>query len=324
MTENPHPRSSYKYKIVIYAAVVVATLIYTFLLIYLSRTQITVPSEAINAATVILFFIFIALVVAYTLRWLSIQRSSTAKVRIGLSELYTRLKATEQMLRDTERMLAVQTHTFIVHDSIKEITILNAEGDADVEYSFTCKNNPDKELTKIRLSISHDGNLEEDSIECIVNNEKVSPTNVRRLITIDEKTGKPEEPLPRSLKLLITPGKPIEPDATFTYQYAYRIRRLFACVRTPLKEFTSTSIIHPTHHLKYVIKAPKDYIFDMADVKIDVIDRDDIEYVAEERRMLEECRPIIIDKGRILLWDIVMPHLANLYRIWFAIRKKGR
>jgi len=318
---NNKTKSSLRHNPLFYALIVIVSAFYIFLLFWISRLEFAISPEISNVITYVLIFALVALVFAFGIRYLAIQRSTSAEFSDSMNTLSDRLRTTEKKLMETELMLTTQTHTFIVYSTLKEITLLNTDGDALVEYSFRCKNNPDKELNKIGLLILHDGNLDENSVKCKVNDESVKPNDLQKFVTINEDSGEPAKSMPHSLRFNIVPSKPIQPSADFFYDYSYKIGRLYANVTTQDREFTQTNIVHPTHHLKCAIKAPSMYVFDVPSVRIEVIDRDNIRYVAEEKRMAAECLPEILDRGKMLYWDISFPRLANLYRIWFSIKK---
>lgn len=320
MTHSEQKPSS-KYNKLFYVLFVVVSILYVFLLIALTRIEFTISPDISNLITYLLIFTLVGLVFAFGIRYVSIQRSTSHELSDDMKALSDRLQTTEKKLMETEVMLTTQTHTFIVYNTLKEITLLNSDGDAVIEYSFRCKNNPDKELNSIGLHIIHDGNLQEGTVECSVNDEKVKPNNVQRFVSINEDTKEPAKVMPHSLRFQIVPFKPIQPSADFSYNYKYKIRKLYPKMTTKSAEFTQTNIVHPTHHLKCAIKAPPTYFFDISDVRIEVIDRDDIRYAAEEKRMTSESPPEVLDKDKILYWDISFPRLANLYRIWFSVRK---
>lgn len=282
----------------------------------------TIPSEAspqVMIALVVTLLCAILLVgFVYALRWMSLRRD----VAHGVEELSERLRKTERMLKETESLLAHKIHTYYVFETIKETTILNDRGDSDVKYSFRCKNNPDKELPRIRVNISHDGRIEEKSLSCSLDGKKIEASVIQRFVTMDEETEKEIEIMPKTLRFFIEPDTSIPPDADFTYDYAYRMGALYPKIKIKGEEYTQILIMHATHRLRYVVKAPPNFVF-TPDIKVEVIDRDDVEYVAEERRIHEECPPTLIDDGKILLWDIIEPRLANVYRLHLLIKAES-
>lgn len=225
-----------------------------------------------------------------------------------------------EKLRHYESMLAKETHTFYVSNAVKEIQILNKSGDAIVTYSFRCINNPESELKRIRISVSHDGNLIEGSVKCYVNERKGKMRDEERLVVLDAKSRAPKETIPNIFKFSILPEAIIEKGDRFAYSYTYRVDNLFRDFLQPDKEYTSTLILHPTDRLKNIIRIPEGYVFNSA--KSEVFDRDEMEHLAEEQRIKQDCPPFFSKDKRILFWDISYPKLANIYRLRFSAKEE--
>lgn len=311
-------KENFRLKVLFLLGPIVIIVLYVVFSSLLPQPNITIPQDVTNLLTLIVTVMLVGIAVFYLLRLMTSQTASRRRFSEKMTTLDQRLKTTEDALKKTQQTLLLQTHTFLVFESTKEIQIENTEGDGTIEYRFRCKNNPDKELDKINLNIVHDGALREDAIECNINSEQVRPANLQRLMLVDERTREPIGSMPNTLRFSIIPTKPIQPNEEFKYEYKYTIRKLYPKITTKFAEYTQTIIIHPTHRLRYIIKSPKNYTFD-PDIKIEVIDRDDIEYVAEEKRLKEECPPLLLADATVLLWDIDELKLANLYRLYFAI-----
>ena len=251
---------------------------------------------------------FIAILGAYSVFWIS---KSVREKR----EIYRKL-------RHYESMIAKETHTFYVYEATKEINILDASGEALIEYSFRCNNNPESKLERIRISVSHDGNLIEDSLECSVNEREAQMTNIERLLVLDEKTEEPRESMPRILNFTMRPEESVEKGTRFSYSYRYKVAKLFRYFMEKDKEFTSTLILHPTDRLKNLIRVPEGYMFNS--VKFEVFDIDEVEHHAEEERIKIDCPPRLTHDKRILCWDIINPKLANIYKLYFSAEKEIR
>jgi len=304
------------------ATMLIITVLYVLITSFVLTPRLFIPQYVTNITIMVVAFVLAAVAIAYFLRALTSQSKSRRILSNRLTALYERLTDTQNMLKETEKMLIAQTHTFLVYESVKEIQIVNSEGDGLIEYRFTCRNNLDKQLDRIRLSVFHDGTLTEDAVKCSVDGKQIKTTDLQRLITVFEDTREPAGVMSNTLKFSIIPEKPIQPDAKFRYEYSYKIRKLFPKVTTKNAEYTQTIVIHPTHQLRYIIKVPKNYVFDPAGIKFEVIDRDDIEFTAEEKRIEEECAPWLLSDNKVLLWNIAEPKLANLYRLYFSIREK--
>jgi len=227
-----------------------------------------------------------------------------------------------QKLRRYEEIISKETHTFYVYEAVKETILLKERGDAIVRYFFKCKNNPDNELNTIRINVYHDGNLKEDSIKCKVNDKEAPITKIERLIILDAKTNKPKTSMPNIFKFNIQPVESIRKGVLFTYSYSYMIEKLYPYVKEPGKEYSQTLILHPTDRLKYIVKAPEGYVFDS--VKIEVLDRDEIKHLSEVERMQKEFPPYLTQDKKVLCWDILEPKLANIYRLYFSIKKENK
>lgn len=227
---------------------------------------------------------------------------------------------TSRKLKHYELLLAKDTHTFSVLEARKGVEILDAQGGSVIEYSYRCKNTLDKELECIRHDITHDGTLVEGSLKCAVNDKAVAPTEIERLLLVDPKTREPVTPRPNIFKFKIPCEPKIGLGEVFKYQYSYQAKRVFPQVTEKGAESSGTLIMHPTDRLTYIIKAPEGYDFDPR-IKIEVLDRYGLEHVSEAHRMQEECPPELADKGRIWLWVIEAPMIADIYRIYFSIKK---
>jgi len=223
-------------------------------------------------------------------------------------------------LKHYETILAKETHTFYVSDATKETIILNKDGDAMVRYSFRCRNNPESPLERVRLNITHDGNLIEDSISCLVDGIETPPSEIERLMLIDAESKKPKAPMPSILRFSIRPEKGIRRGAQFSYSYGYRMEELYKDVLKPDVEFTQTLILHPTDRLKTIIKAPEGYLFDS--FRVEVLDRDEVAHLGEEERIKIQCPPFLMQDKKTLFWDLPYPSLANIYRLRFSIREE--
>lgn len=301
-------------------ASILLTLVIYFTAIIAFGMPFEIPQEIQTiVASMLLMFLAISLVFYFA----SQSRRSHDRMMEELAlehELTEKIEDLSKRLRHTESLLEMETHTFSITDALKEITILNRSGRGRITYFFKCRNNPDKTLDRIRLAVSHDGTLEEDSLKCTMNGKEVKPLDIQRLLIVDEKTREAAGRMCKNLKFAIYPEKSIEPSAKFEYSYSYEVNNLYLEIETKNKEYSQTLILHPTRLLRYVIEAPMGYVFDR-DVRFMVIDRDEVEYIAEEKRVSEECSPILLNEGKTLVWDVYNPRIASLYRIYLGITK---
>jgi hypothetical protein len=274
--------------------------------------------------TIVASILIMSLAIALVFYFASQSRRSRDRMMEELAlerQLTRKIEDLSNRLRHTESLLEMETHTFSIIDALKEITILTRNGRGRLTYYFKCRNNPDKVLDRIRLSVSHDGTLEENSLKCTMNGKEVKPLEVQRLLIVDEKTKEAAGRMCKNLKFAIHPEKNIEPSAKFEYSYSYEVKNLYPEIETKDKEYSQTLILHPTRLLRYVIEAPVGYVFDR-NVKFMIIDRDEVEYIAEEKRVTEECSPVVLNEGKTLIWDVQNPKIASFYRIYLYIKKQ--
>lgn len=245
----------------------------------------------------------------------------------GLVSLYMwvrdRAKHVETLsmqLKEYERILDEKSYTFHIIDSKKEIRILSKDGDASVSFYLHCVNTSEKTLKHINVNITHDGKLEEDSLRCTINRQEVKPMDAQQLVTRYLKTEKEIEMMPYTLNFKIPiKGEGISPNEKFEYGYSYTARKLFPKVTEENKEYASTLILHPTSRITVTVKAPDDCIF-VDNGKIEVFDRDKHEHVKEEKRILSDSPPIVIEDGKIMLWTTINPLLATTYKLYFTLK----
>jgi len=286
-----------------FLVIVITAIVYILFFRYLYPEILVAEADYLPTVFIILFTT--VLVVSFAL-WLKAYSEEVSDVH--------------HKLRHYETILAKETHTFYVTDATKETIILDKDGDAMVRYSFRCRNNPESQLERLRLNITHDGNLIEDTILCLVDGRATPPIEIQRLMLIDAESKKPITPMPGILKFSIRPESRIEKGAQFSYSYSYKMDRLYKDVLKPDQEFTQTLILHPTDRLKTIVKAPDGYLFDS--FRVEVFDRDEVAHLGEEERIKIQCPPFLMQDKKTLFWDLSYPSLANIYRLRFSIREE--
>lgn len=246
---------------------------------------------------------------------------------VGLISLYiwirdraTYVETISTQLKEYKRIVEEKSYTFHIIDSKKEIKILNEDGDATVSFYLRCENTSDKTLNHININITHDGNLEDDSLHCMINGREVKPIDIEQLVTLYLKTKKEIKTMPYTLTFKIPAEGGIRSDEKFEYGYSYTARKLFPKVTEENKEYSSTLILHPTSRITVTVEAPDDHVF-LDKGRIEVFDRDKHEHVKEEKRIISDSPPILISNGKILLWTGANPLLATTYRLYFTIRR---
>lgn len=269
---------------------IVFLVIYPQLRAFESEFLILLPLTLVSVMTVI-----------YLFYWL--RRYSSEK-----DELYRRA-------REYERILGGETHTFRVFDALRDAQILHSSGDAIIRYSARCVNSPETELRKIRIAVSHDGDLDENSLKCAVNGHEMEIEDIERFQTLDISTRKPRKRLANELRFYIVSAEPIAKGARFEYGYSYRAGRLFKDMTEG--ESMGTIILHPTARVHYNIRVPSGFIFKSYSSK--VLDREEIENAAEIERIERECPPTLSSDKGLLTWNLLSPQLGNIYRLNFTV-----
>lgn len=219
-----------------------------------------------------------------------------------------------------EEILSGITHTYNVLSATKDIRILDKEGDAVVKTSFVCRN-ADKELNNVNISISHDGTLGVEDVECSFNNVTVTPSNAEMQKIVNAETDEPIAIMPCRLIFKIKPDKPVLGRQLFSYGYKYKCDKLYPEVTKKGKEATIIEILHPNSKLTIAVNAPEGYEFD-EERNFLVYDRDGIEHTAEMKRIEVSNLPYFINQKKTMIWEIIEPKIADRYKLYFSISQK--
>lgn len=289
-----------------------------------SITLVVVLTAIVYVFTIAIFYGVVQTL--YEPRTFTLAATVLSLSAIGFVTLYSWIKdraryvdTITQELNVYKRIVGMKTHTYHIMNSKKEFKILNDKGDAEINISLMCQNTSARQIDHISLRIFHDGNILEDSLRCEINGHEVQPTDVKCILSVDAKTKEEIASMPRTLMFKILPKKgEITPDARFDYSYSYTAKEMFPRITEEYQEFSQTFILHPNSRLNIAFEAPEDYVFSKK-IKIEVFDRNDTKHAKEEKRVMSECPPLLLNKRKLLLWTVTNPLLASKYRIRFSI-----
>jgi len=237
---------------------------------------------------------------------------------IGLNSLIR----SKKKLPETEEIKSPPPTEYpvILLRAIKDVKILDEEGNALISWRRTCRNNCEKELPKIVNEGRHDGTFKSCKVRV---NGKRADYFVERYKVLKENGEEEEMRLSNRLKLTINLEKEkIGPDQLFEYSYTVEYEGVFEKAYQRDAEWTSYEVLVPTNHLTIVIMAPESSKFDPKGSEVRVKGLYEIEDFREEQRCRDKYPPIVLQDGDLLMWEIRNPKIACTYSLHFGLIKR--
>jgi len=221
--------------------------------------------------------------------------------------------------KSISRVMIGEHYPVICEKVMKNIKILNENGDAFVNYWFMCRNTSQKALKKFAFNYSYDGRL--TKIDILVNRSKAKST-VEQLFT-RKRLGERLTPIPSlpnlARVLLDLRDENIRHGDSFIYEIRLKIKDCYKQVFE--KEFTSFSIVAPTKRFELSLNAPKGFKIEKKALGVIVQNRYAVTDHEEEQRIALENSPRVLSKGKRIVWDISNPKLASRYTLQFRIQR---
>lgn len=201
--------------------------------------------------------------------------------------------------------------------AIKDIKIIDENGNAVIRWYREARNKCEKEMPSLVHKGVYDGIVQ--MIEAKVNERKVNH-ELKRYLMKRENNGKEDQRLKHQfvLKLDLTKEK-IAPEHVFKYEYVLNYKGVFKDMYKPNMEWTGYEVLVPTDSLTIIITAPKGSEFNSKTIDIRVMGLYEIEDFKEEEKCREDFKPLILQQGELLMWEIEKPKIACTYFIYFSL-----
>lgn len=214
----------------------------------------------------------------------------------------------------------VTEYPITVHRAIKDIKILDEDGNATVRWQRECRNRCEKEIPKLVHETEYDGFLE--ALEVKVNDRKAD-FEVERFITKKKVDGEETDRLAHKVKLRINLRKEkIRAGQFFRYDYTLSYREVFKDMYKGTRaEWTGYHVLVPTDSLTIVMTTPSGSKFVPGDLEVRVEGLYEIEDFREEQRCKEQYPPILLQEEDLVMWEIKKPKIACTYILYFSVVK---
>ena len=238
---------------------------------------------------------------------------------IALDSMYKNRAERIVKLNEYERIRSEETHPFFYRSIIKEVKILDENGNATVSYENTCKNTSGKPIPQLKHEIKHDGTLEACSATV---NQKEAKATFEKFIVKKIVDGEIEPRLSHILKIKFDlSDERIESEALFSYGYSLRYKSVFSNMFKKRMEFTAHHIMHPTRLLVLRVYLPRGLRFLREELDIEVLDKHEVRDFREETRCKEMYNLRVSREGKEVLWELPEPKIACTYRVHFRVSK---
>lgn len=271
-------------------------------------------------------FIFIVFLTAF---WIGITSFPTLIVVVALgASVAVMVFAVASFLKSTlefGKWDSQETHPLLYKRTCKNVLILDEKGSAIVEYRFNCLRTYGAPLKQVVHQVYHDGKLTLGEVK--VDSVTLKPKEVEEFVVKKRRDGEEElAPQPYHLKMKILFPSEIARRSEFSYGYVLDYKEVYPRMTEKGIEFSSHTILIPTRWLKMRIAIQEGVNLRFVDegITFSVVDKHEVEDVAEEERVRKEFSPKIAAGNREITWEIHKPKISSQYKLFFLVKKQGK